>query len=239
MKCELCRRDQTLRNSHIIPEWVYKDLYDDKHRINVLSTDARRPKLFAQKGITEKMLCDDCEQKFSRYENYARKLIKGGVGVNVIGSDRGVLISGIDYTKLKLFQMSVLWRAGVSKHQMFSRVKLGVHKERLRRMLLRDHPGKQTDYPCLIFGLSGSKAIPNLIDQPTLTRVQDRKCYRFIFSSFVWVFFVDCKKTSQLLKKHILSKNGHFVLWIKPFDDLDYLKEFAMELNRLGRLQPV
>ena len=31
MKCALCKNNAELRNSHIIPELIYKPMYDDKH----------------------------------------------------------------------------------------------------------------------------------------------------------------------------------------------------------------
>ena len=37
MKCKLCLKENKLSRSHIIPEFFYKPLYDEKHRINVLS----------------------------------------------------------------------------------------------------------------------------------------------------------------------------------------------------------
>jgi hypothetical protein len=47
-----------------------------------------------------------------------------------------VHISGLNYEQFKLFQLSVLWRAGVSSHQFFDKVKLGQHAEELRLLSL-------------------------------------------------------------------------------------------------------
>ena len=33
MKCKLCLEDCVLVKSHIIPDFMYRDLFDDKHRI--------------------------------------------------------------------------------------------------------------------------------------------------------------------------------------------------------------
>jgi len=36
MKCKICCQQKELRDSHIIPEFFYKPMYDDKHRFNVI-----------------------------------------------------------------------------------------------------------------------------------------------------------------------------------------------------------
>jgi hypothetical protein len=41
-QCKLCRLPRQLRKSHIIPEFMYTSMYDDKHRFHVVSTK-RRP----------------------------------------------------------------------------------------------------------------------------------------------------------------------------------------------------
>jgi len=226
-----------LRNSHIIPEWVFTDLYDEKHRFNVMSTLPERPRPQEQKGLRERLLCNDCEQQFSRYERYARGVVKGGEGLTVTRHPGRIEIADIDYEKFKLFQMSVLWRSGIASHRMFSRVKLGPHAERLREMLLREDPGRRTDYPCLIFGvIAQGKSIPDFIDQPTRVRLDGLNCYRFIFCGLVWVFFVANHAPTRLARQHVLTEAGGLVIWIKPFEDLGYLQEFGRDLHKLGRL---
>lgn len=237
MSCALCKEDVELRNSHIIPEWVFRDLYDQKHRYNVLSTGPERPRPHEQKGLREKLLCTRCEEQFSRYERYARGVVKGGEALTVTHHPGRIEIADIEYRMFKLFQMSVLWRAGVASHRMFSRVKLGPHQERLRLMLRRDDPGRQTDYPCLIFGVTAhGKSIPDFIDQPSPVRLDGLNCYRFIFCGLVWVFFVAQHAPSLLVRQHVLSESGRLIIWIKPFEDLGYLERFARDLRQLGRL---
>lgn len=77
MACALCLADRPLRESHIIPEFMYQALYDDIHRFHVLSKEPQeRNKLF-QKGLREALLCDDCEQYMGRYERYMSLFLGG------------------------------------------------------------------------------------------------------------------------------------------------------------------
>ena len=225
MICNLCGKDRELRNSHIIPEWVYTDLYDEKHRFHVLASKTKKTKPFEQKGLRERLLCDLCEQKFSRYEKYAREVIKGGESI-VVKQYQGMLeISDINYARFKLFQLSVLWRAGIAKHKIFSKVDLGPHEEILRNMLIAEDPGKPTNYGCLMFGLTAGKdVVSDFIDQPEQLRLGGMRCYRFVFSGFVWVFLVASHPPDRQARKYMLSQEGSITLYIRRFQDLEYLK---------------
>jgi hypothetical protein len=198
MSCALCLRDAKLRKSHIIPEFLYKPLYDSKNRFHVLATTAHRPRPFQQKGIRERLLCGTCEGRLSKWEKYARGVLFGGE--ELVCTERGhyFSVSGVDYKRMKLFQMSILWRAGVACHQIFSRVQLGPHAEQLRRMIHAGVPGRADKYPCLMFQvLNNDGEVVDFIDQPTRLRFDGIIAYRFIFAGFLWVYLVPSHQKSQ------------------------------------------
>ena len=59
--CALCGSDlRPLRNSHIIPEFMYKAIYDDKHRHYLLSSLSGDADSGIQKGFREPLLCEVC-----------------------------------------------------------------------------------------------------------------------------------------------------------------------------------
>ena len=73
--CKLCREVRPLRRSHISPQfitdWLRKSSLTGKLR-GIL-----KPNLRLQDTFKEKMLCDDCEGLFSRYEKqFAEKIFK-------------------------------------------------------------------------------------------------------------------------------------------------------------------
>ena len=57
MICRLCLVESELQDSHIISEFQYKPLYDEKHRFFVISSDPRKNDFYEQKGFREKLLC--------------------------------------------------------------------------------------------------------------------------------------------------------------------------------------
>src|SRR5665647_1213204 len=104
MRCALCLKEDELRESHILPEFLYEPLYDHKHRLQVLSTAQDKANSLMQKGLKEQLLCDTCEQKLSIWEGYARKVIRGELPLTMTGERSLIYIEGLDYKSFKLFQ---------------------------------------------------------------------------------------------------------------------------------------
>jgi hypothetical protein len=68
-----------------------------------------------------------------------------------------------DYKKMKLFQLSILWRAAEATGEFFSAVILPTHhRERLRQMLLTENPGADHEYFCTMARLVASPAVQEL-----------------------------------------------------------------------------
>ena len=237
MNCHLCNKDKDLRKSHILPEFVYKTLYDDKHKFHVLSNSENRLKPKEQKGIRERLLCDACEQKLSINEKYTSEALLGGVPIMVRDVDNLIEISELNYKKFKLFQLSILWRASIASHKIFSDVGLGKHEDILRDMVLNEIPGKQMDYPCLILGLNSEEDMHrNIIDQPRKLKHEGHTIYRFIFCGLLWLFFVSSHSFPRFLKEVVLSESGKILVGKGDFEKIFGIKDYAVELHRLGRL---
>ncbi len=74
--CRLCQLPKNLRQSHILPEFMYQNVYDqDPKRFYTLKLDLeemdRSSSRIQQKGIREYLLCDTCEGKLAKWEDYA------------------------------------------------------------------------------------------------------------------------------------------------------------------------
>jgi len=76
-------------------------------------------------GEYDQIVCDTCEQKFGPWDQYGIELLRrinDGEGTPI--KDLAVTVP-VDYTVLKLFIMSMLWRAKKSSRPMFTRVSIG------------------------------------------------------------------------------------------------------------------
>jgi hypothetical protein len=187
--CALCCAVGTLQNSHILPEFLYEHVYDEKHRYNVLSVRNGEQNRIEQKGARERLLCLACERLLNTYETYASLVIKGGAkGVSYRREGSVLFLRGIDYCRFKLFQLSILWRAGVSSLPFFERVQLGPHQERLREMLLAGDPGKSSTYPSILWGLTLKPGEPpGMLMQPLRKSTLGRQSF-CLFWADVYLF---------------------------------------------------
>jgi len=117
MSCALCLEDKKLCKSHIYPEFLYERIYDDDHTYRIVSTSENERVRRRPKGIYEKLLCRDCETLLSTWETHASQVLFGGVELEIVDKNGQCVASGIDYTRFKLFQISLLWRTAVATRQ--------------------------------------------------------------------------------------------------------------------------
>lgn len=62
------------RRSHLLPEWMYKDCYDENHKMaNLNSSDNTLSK--AQKGMYASIICPECEDETQKYDRYASLIL--------------------------------------------------------------------------------------------------------------------------------------------------------------------
>ncbi len=235
MNCKLCLNLSSLRNSHILPEFVFSSLYDEKHRMHVLSVQKQKPPPFEQKGLREKLLCGECEIKLSRYERYASTAFDGKETETPL--DGVIIAKGIDYTQFKLFLLSILWRSSVSKLDFFGEVNLGIHEEIIRKMILSDDPGPSEKYGIVPFALiDDHKLQTDLIMQPSRTKMYGHVGYRFIFGGFMWAFFVSNRSAPTEVKPLLLMEDNSMCIIKGDYRACGIIGDFACKLKQMGRV---
>lgn len=238
MKCALCLREETLCDSHIIPEFLYTTLYDDKHhRFHAISLDSKKRDKQHQKGIRQKLLCVSCEQALSEPESYVSKLLNGGMLLSGHREENRLHLSGLNYKQLKLFQLSILWRASVSSLSEFSEVKLGPHEETIRLMLRTSNGGLAEEFGCIMSVIThDSKPLTGLVVPPTRARFAGHRAYRFVFGGMGFVYVVTRTHLPAALKAAFTQENGDTVVRLQPVTEMGYLMDTFGKLNALGKL---
>src|SRR5262245_6465697 len=200
--CRLCLRPNDLQDSHIIPAFMYKPLYDGKHRMIPITERAgqlqrQRP---MQKGVRELRLCLQCERhlntcfeqpNISLWRSMVTQQPVGNISINrlEIAEDVTALqFQGFDYRSFKLLLLSVLWRASVATHADYAAVDLGPHENTIREMLCEQNPGSYADYPCLVCLLTE----PNfgLMAAPVQTQIDGYPSYKFLLPGVLLGFVV-------------------------------------------------
>lgn len=169
----MCKVNGDLQNSHIIPEFFYKLIYDTKpRRFHVVSTTPSDRESFEQKALRESLLCRACEQKIGKWECYAKAAFVEAKGVTTARHKDKILFHNLDYRQFKLFQLSLLWRMGVSTLPFFKDVALGPHEERLRVALLAEDPLQPQQYPCSLVAVEmKGQLVLDWMLEPSLTKM--------------------------------------------------------------------
>lgn len=183
-------------------------------------------------GIKEKLFCFDCEQRISTWEHFTRELLYGNApppcfkkelgtsAIDELSFDpsrvkyfRDFRKVSVDYEKFKLFQMSLLFRAGIAQGQFFRNVTLGErHTEYLRSMLLAGNPGSTLDYPCTIVGLDDEIfSYEQMMEPPVVLKEDGIWTYRMTIGGYVWFFDVSSHAASPMAKL-ALREDGTFRL---------------------------
>ena len=221
-QCKLCRQEkELLKRSHIIPDFMYQELYNEHHQINSFNP----LDMLAGKGYVKRpssgeyeggLLCSTCDTNvIGLYESYASKASYGGLlhqnesptCQNYINYE-GISFThceNINYQKFKLFLLSILWRASISSRPMFSNISLGDNEEIIRKMLLAGAPGKNFDYPIFIMTHRTDESIPkDLIGHPQKIVTKNGLTYFiFMITGMLYCFYLNIEGVD--LPKYVLD----------------------------------
>jgi len=220
MACKLCLKDKELiRKSHIIPDFMYDGLYDEKHRFHEVTVTKDKDIItegFRQTGGYEgEILCQSCDNEvLGKLESYARGVLYGGAPKKLqnVRDDKGMnytLCEEIGYTKFKLFLLSLLWRASISSLPIFKNVSLGPHEDRMRQMILDSNPDEPMKYPCVLASYRNLKEAPfQFIGQPGLVKGSDGFKYLFMIGGVLYIFYVSHHNIPDWVHNCVINKKG-------------------------------
>ena len=216
-------------------------MYDEKHRFFIIKkgNDIRRLQQ-KQKGLKERLLCQECETNISRWQGYARRTIYGPHDPKKIRTspERVALFDDIDYKRFKLFLLSMLWRISISGLPEFGKVKLGRHEEKIREMLLGDDPGSEDDYGCfitsVIFDIDDHEKNENLrkfILSPERIRTHGHICYRVFIGGFLYIFVVSKHRIPAEIKGLSLNCSNQLPVSIRRIEEVPLIAGSLLQLQ--------
>lgn len=221
MTCNLCKKpDVPLVNSHIIPQSICQSIAGTEGMIISDKTyDKRSPT-----GEYDQIVCNECEKLFNEWDDAIvkfRKQILDNIPKNKPLPDF-IEIKDYQYSELKLFFISLLWRADASIRSLFEDVDVGkFHRSRLSSMILNKNPGDIDDYTVMLFFLVGGEEYP-YIDKVTKDKSLDNiVLYHFYIAGLVML--VKCSQSNIQIqdKQHSLNPNEPAKIYLSNFVDDD------------------
>ena len=234
--CRLCLHERDLSESHIVSGFIWRnsEVTGDKCKFDLKCiSDPEKSEYHQQDGLKEYLLCDECEGRFSRFEDYACRQLFSQSGPILQRPAGHFKWAGLEYTKFKLFQMSLLWRMGVSTLPYYAHVNLGKHEEILRRMLLSEDPGEPWRYGCIATLLKHvGEPMLGIFAQPERTKLLGHSCYRLVLAGMHWYIFVSSHQPRSIVDSLFLVPSGTWTLFHGEIFDFPYLRAQVMDLRR-------
>lgn len=185
--CKLCLKEvNKLVDSHIIPKSFY--LCDQNGVNSRILSNREYPKKSPQ-GLYDQFICEGCENKFGPWDDYAAKLLKQTKPSSLITAPNSTKVmayayENIDYEKLKLFFISLLWRVYSARNSFFERVIL---KQRVVEKLADSiNTGNATPPEDLAVVLGKSDLpIANVVPEPFLEKIGGSEFCRIYLPGYV------------------------------------------------------
>lgn len=235
--CKLCLKEKDLiKKSHIIPEFMYQRLFDSNHKLRHFNPiEMSKGEGFVKKPSSGEyeggLLCQKCESEIiGSYESYATKAMYGGqlpaeespICENFFNQDnvKYSVCKNISYKKYKLFLLSILWRASISKRQMFNEISLGPHEEVIRKMVYEGNPGEVSDYPIAMYTFFRDNSITkDVIAHPQKRKVKSGHTTNvFIIAGTIYMFYVNSSQHTipNLILNDTIKPNNQMTLYHIP-----------------------
>jgi hypothetical protein len=127
------------------------------------------------------------------------------------------IVKEFNYKQLKLFCISILWRAAITSDHFFAQVKLGSWEEKLRRMLLAEEPGDENDFSVVLFKYEGD--LSELMQNPTKQRTEGVNCYRFRLPNYGLLVKVDQRNFPSELLPLVISPNQQLLIPVMKYTE--------------------
>lgn len=235
MECLLCGEDRILCNSHIVPEFLYKHLYNDARKLMAISGQGNKGWKPLQKGVRDHLLCTDCECRIN--DNYEKPFLEQWETTSPLPLEielDQVYTGNYDYTTFKLFHLSVLFRASISSLPSFRATCLGQkHEQCIRDMLLNKDPGKHAEYPIIGFIVVNNqgKREQRFISVPFPSRYENHQIYGQVYGGVVWWVSVSSYKNANF-QQIGLQENGAMSFYTETIDKIVQAKVAGMLLRK-------
>lgn len=205
---------------------MYESLFDEHHKLYKFAPGdyVRGEKKMARPSTGEyegNLLCKQCDNEIiGGLESYGKQALfaQSSKSPNNPQCQSGITETGIpitrclnvDYTKFKLFLLSILWRASISTRDFFRDINLGpYYEERIRRMIFDKDAGSEDLFPIIIFSWLTDKSAPSdFVGHPGKSRVTRGIRYVFPIGGLSFVFYVSPESfESRLLPFTVLLNN--------------------------------
>lgn len=213
MQCRLCLEYKKLCKSHIFPEYFYDTTYNNDHSFIRFSSDKKEYNAKMRKGFYDRLLCKKCEEIIQTYEDHGKFILYGKMKPLLKQGINSYSGSDYNYYKFKLFIMSLLWRASITKRIECKSVALEEKEELFRSILLNRTEVATNNHPILIAqGYINYEITEGIFLEPSLRNFKndDLEAYTFIIDGII-MQYIGSTSNKSFLDKCSLKLNSIFI----------------------------
>lgn len=216
--CRLCLQNKQLIKAHIIPEAFFRLLRDGNVPPEMHSnTPGSFPKRMPIGTYDPTILCLGCDQKMAPWDDYGQQVLIHRFQQALEMTHAGKLVAwkleDIEYRKLKLFFMAILWRASVSSQPFYKRISLGPFENRIRVMILNEDLGDAQDFS-ITLSRFGDVETTSMLD-PHPTKFDGINYCQLYLSGYVAYIKVDKRPTPTFLTDCYFQKNKPLIVLVR------------------------
>jgi hypothetical protein len=178
------------------------------------------------------IVCSKCESIWQEWDNYAQQLLADEPlnGRPRYHNNRKIcyIVDNFEYRKLKLFFISMAWRASVSSHPFFSKVSLGQFEDIAKQHIANSDPGDSEDFSVTLARFDHPLA-KSMLD-PHAEKYSDVNYLRFYLAGYIAYIKVDHKPTPMPLSQFAMAENRPLYIICRDFarsKELDLMKKLA------------
>ncbi len=223
--------------AHIIPKSFFELPSQEEGSCKLLSNTLG---IFPRKvpaGIYDSTLVtQEGECFFDAGDNYASQLLLSNTVVfdEIIKKGRlvGWQLATYNYSLLKIFALSILWRAHASSHPTFSKVRLGSHEPVIRNLLLNNDAGVPDQYSVIISKWTDDEFGPVFMD-PFKEKYAGINFYRVYCGRYVFSIKVDARPTQGSFREIQLMPERSLIIIAR---NLKQSKEWSV-MQKVARSQ--
>ena len=232
--CRLCHKDRMLRESHVIPKFLYLELKNSKRQIMGVTGLGNKGWEPVQDGAKEHLFCEDCEQHLNReLETPFRKFWQETSPLPDPWADDSPRQLKVDYNRFKLFHLSILFRASLCTLPMFSEVSLGPHEENIRKLVLNLDLTEAHMYPVAGYAIVHHKTreLIKMVSKPQAFKLGGRRCYGIMYGGAEWWFCVASDRNPEF-EAFALKGDGQLHLSVFPWNEVAAVQKASLALRK-------
>ncbi|MGF1694455.1 hypothetical protein L4C54_02130 [Vibrio lamellibrachiae] len=218
MKCKGCGESKKLIKAHVIPESFFVSMKSSSKPLRLITnTSGVYPKKSPIGVYDQNILCRQCEDKFQQIDDYGYRVLIGEEDKQTPQYDEaqlvGYRINKVDVSKLKLFFISILWRASISEQQFYSKVKLGSLEDKAQKLIWDGKSGELDDFSFVLAKFDDvSDGVSRTLMDPHPESWFDVNYHRFYLYGYILYIKTDVKETPSEWKPFISHDDNLIVI---------------------------